>query len=71
MEKSLTIELALNKQKKLGVLCMCTKDIRTLLGIGTKIGTLRKLQVRNKNEKTRNSEQKLKNLERNSLNIKL
>ena len=28
----------------------------TLLGIGTKIGTLNKLQVRNKNERTRNQE---------------
>ena len=27
---SLTIELAWNKQKKLGVSCMCTKNIRTI-----------------------------------------
>ena len=36
------------------------RDQDTLLGIGTKIGTLSKLKVRNKNERTRNQEQKLK-----------
>ena len=37
------------------------RDQDTLLGKGTKIGTLSKLQVRNKNERTRNWEQKFKN----------
>ena len=46
------------------------RDQDTLLGIGTKIGTLSKLKVRNKNERTRKQEQKLKNQERNSLNMK-
>ena len=52
------------------------KDLRqgfrdTVLGIGTKVGTLSNLQIRNKNERTRNQEQKLKkNNERNSYNIK-
>ena len=38
----------------------------TVLGIGTKIGTLSKLKVRNKNGRTMNQEQKLKDQERNS-----
>ena len=36
----------------------------SVLGIGTKIETLSMLQVRDKNERTRNQEQKLKKLQK-------